>query len=508
MEKSKPKVSFFFGAGAEVAYGMPSGGEFALEIFRSISSKDKDQLKEQLAQVETTSNQISWFPTDLKNQRVTVFGKTNFDSVISSTLEARRQDVVTAILDFDKYAERVVNEFTKLEQSVDITRVLKELGCEPGYKTYEQEIVLNNSLTGKNLDGLFGSEYFSAYMDIIRQGGFSEGYSDNVTMLIRSLIELLIGALGKELVNTLNSNIFKKAPDDVALFDDIGGIFSLDFRRVGLDAFEHLLKEKPFNIRSQELIKNVSDNQYVAYQFLLRLFELVFSSVADYQALVDSHFSYLYQPKKEWGKFCKITTFLFTVHRYMSEQVKQCSNNQGYYEDVKGSSELDIKAMATSNYTDFISRTGCSDILHLNGELSDWYDPYKNEITNESNNVFKVPLLFTQSGTKPLTSISMSRRYIEYYDASKKSDVIIVIGYGFNADDGHINTLLRSLIDDEDKKLVVLDYNCNDVGQRKKEILRSLRCDKKSNIHVVSVDAERLVDGKSWLGAVVGKMHE
>ncbi|NLN57461.1 MAG: hypothetical protein GX151_05840, partial [Gammaproteobacteria bacterium] len=188
--------------------------------------------------------------------------------------------------------------------------------------------------------------------------------------------------------------------------------------------------------------------------------------------------------------------------------VEQCSNNQGYYEDVKDSSELDIKAMATSNYTDFISRTGCSDILHLNGKLSDWYDPYKNEITDESNNVFKVPLLFTQSGTKPLTSISMSRRYIDYYDASKKSDVIIVIGYGFNADDGHINTLLRSLIDDEDKKIVVLDYNCNDVGQRKKEILRSLRCDKKSNIHVVSVDAERLVDGKNWLGAVVEKMHE
>ena len=86
MEKSKPKVSFFFGAGAEVAYGMPSGGEFALEIFRSISSKDKDQLKEQLAQVETTSNQISWFPSDLKNQRITVFGRTNFDSVISSVI--------------------------------------------------------------------------------------------------------------------------------------------------------------------------------------------------------------------------------------------------------------------------------------------------------------------------------------------------------------------------------------------------------------------------------------
>ena len=39
-----------------------------------------------------------------------------------------------------------------------------------------------------------------------------------------------------------------------------------------------------------------------------------------------------------------------------------------------------------------------------------------------------------------MTSISMSRRYIDFYDASK-SDVLIVVGYGFNADDGHINTV-------------------------------------------------------------------
>ncbi len=28
------KLGFFFGAGAEVGYGLPSGGRFALDIFR------------------------------------------------------------------------------------------------------------------------------------------------------------------------------------------------------------------------------------------------------------------------------------------------------------------------------------------------------------------------------------------------------------------------------------------------------------------------------------------
>jgi len=142
----------------------------------------------------------------------------------------------------------------------------------------------------------------------------------------------------------------------------------------------------------------------------------------------------------------------------------------------------------------------------LNGKLSDWYDPYKNEIAEESDNIFKVPLLFTQSGTKPLTCISMSRRYINFYDSSKNSDAIIVIGYGFNADDGHINTLLRSLIDDEGKKLIVLDYECDDINQRKKEIQYSLRCDKKNNIEVLSVNNQRQVNGEGWLEAVLGKL--
>ena len=37
------KVVFLFGAGAEVPYGLPNGGEFALEIFRLIGEEDTDK---------------------------------------------------------------------------------------------------------------------------------------------------------------------------------------------------------------------------------------------------------------------------------------------------------------------------------------------------------------------------------------------------------------------------------------------------------------------------------
>ena len=39
------KISLFFGAGAECSYGLPSGGKFALDIFRMSTGEDKTKLK-------------------------------------------------------------------------------------------------------------------------------------------------------------------------------------------------------------------------------------------------------------------------------------------------------------------------------------------------------------------------------------------------------------------------------------------------------------------------------
>ena len=49
-----------------------------------------------------------------------------------------------------------------------------------------------------------------------------------------------------------------------------------------------------------------------------------------------------------------------------------------------------------------------------------------------------VPLMFTQSGTKPMTSIDMSVRYVETYQAWRESDAVVVVGFGFGTDDEHI----------------------------------------------------------------------
>lgn len=500
--KENLKYAFFFGAGAEVPYGMPSGGEFALEIFRSIGAEDKTSLREQISKVDKSSHQISWFPDDVENKSVTVFGKNNFDSIISSTLEVKRKSIIQALLNLDKTAERVKSEFNAL--NIDISDILTELGCEPGANTYAALIVLSDMISNDELKSFFGAAYFSSLIDFIKLESLSKETKPQIELLARSLIELLVGALGQDLVHELNNGIFKNKPDELSFLDDIGGLFSLDYRRIGLDAFDYILKSAPFNERKQQLEKiaqpNLDTNKQhkIVVQFYLRIAELIFSEVADYQSLVDSHYRYLFKPRNEWGKFCKITTFLFAVHRYMQSCLSTIGQIHSYYEDICDN-KLDITAIGTSNYTNLVNNAGFSDVKYLNGSLSQFYDPYRNEIEDEDESRFQVPFIFTQSGTKPLTSIKMSRQYVEFYDNCEKADALIVLGYGFNIDDGHINTLIRSWLEKDNKKLIVVDYQCDNLTKRKQEIVRRLRTQHRTKVQVFSVDNKRQINDGNWL---------
>lgn len=49
------KIGFLFGAGAEISYGMPSGGKFALDIFRHSTQDSKNTLRGSVAKFK---NQI------------------------------------------------------------------------------------------------------------------------------------------------------------------------------------------------------------------------------------------------------------------------------------------------------------------------------------------------------------------------------------------------------------------------------------------------------------------
>ena len=169
--------------------------------------------------------------------------------------------------------------------------------------------------------------------------------------------------------------------------------------------------------------------------------------------------------------------------------------------------QIEIGAVATTNYNQFIQDILDTDVAFLNGSTETWYDPYLNRIGDKSQLTtterhILVPLMFTQSGTKPMTSIEMSIKYVDTYSKWKNSDKVVVVGFGFGSDDEHINGILRTLIDADNKKIIVVTLDTQQPDETiVRDIVRKLKVSKASNISVLQVDKDgnSVQDQRNWV---------
>ena len=100
------KIGFLFGAGAEIGYGLPTGGKFALEIFRQDTAMIKEEFKKQREQIDgSTYYAATWLPDDYKTKSVTSFGKTVFETIIRDTIEHNRGEIIKKLNNFDDIAK-------------------------------------------------------------------------------------------------------------------------------------------------------------------------------------------------------------------------------------------------------------------------------------------------------------------------------------------------------------------------------------------------------------------
>lgn len=494
------KIGLFFGAGAEMGYGLPSGGEFAIDLFRQDPTKYKKKFRVVLSEINNTSRYATyWLPESYLNKPIYAFGEKDFISIIQSSIEYRQDKIIEKFNDFDSLCERAIAKLN-IDKNF-LNKKFEEIsGGEIGSVIYSQKIKINPLIT--NDVKLFSSSYYSAMLETIR----TQENKDDLQRYSISFLQLIVGAHGYNLVKKLNEELFTQTPDDLPIFDDIFGMFSLEFHKAGATALELLLREKRvFNIdedaRLAELLSAISQE----------VLENIFIDILDYQKLIDNHYRYLYCPKKEWAKFTKMVVFLEIAKDYISQNLDNIKANQeGYYNDLLSINNLKITSIGTSNYNNIIEIVSPEiakeqNIIHLNGSVKDLYNPYKNSIekigtnsTSQEKQIL-VPFLLTQSGIKPLTSVEMSRRYVDLFDSFKKSDAIISIGFGFNQDDGHINGLFRELIEVHNKKLIVIDVS-KDESKTQREIKDKLRVETNGgNIMVVSIDKDtRKRNGKFW----------
>lgn len=451
------KLGFLFGAGAEIAYGLPSGGKFALDIFRQDSSISKEEFRKMREEIDLTTNYVyQWLPNDYREKNISSYGKTVFENIIKDTIEHNRENIIKKMNAFDVIASQEKNHLEKNE-CYNIDDIIEKVLGKNINNCHMNAIVSFNEAF-KEGNEIFSSQYFSALLEIYKKkDGLGTKEKNELGKILVSLMQLQIGALSENLTRKINDNIFSKKDDEIDLFDDLGEIIRLNYQATGLTGMEYLLE----NNKS----KTENDSGKIL-RFAQNIIEAVYSSVLDYKSLIDSNWHYLYCPKDDWAKFCKISIFLLTVRNYILRQLKSVdiTESQGYYDDLAeyvSNKEVTPSVIATTNYNDFIEKIVDHEVTYLNGSVKQWYDPYLNKIglKEELDKVekhFLVPLMFTQSGTKPMTSIRKSMEYVDMYKSWKESDGIVVVGFGFNPDDEHINGIMRILIDEDNKNLYVI----------------------------------------------------
>ena len=509
------QVGFFFGAGAEIGYGLPSGGKFAIDIFRKDASNYKTELRENLASIDGRSAYaVNWLPQGYLNKRIHAFGRNEFTTLIESSVEYRRSEIIRRLNQFDVECDQAIND---LGIDVDLPRrKFQEFTGEIfGDRLYTNEIRLNPILAQEVR--LFGSEYYSAMLDLVRRNQ----QTDDLKRYATSFVQLLVGAHGQDLVQKLNQELFEEAPDDLPIFDDISGMFKLEFSRVGATALELLLEEQREFAAGDDATATT-----IFCAIAQRVMENIFTTVLDYQKLIDDHFRYLFSPTTEWAKFTKMVVFLKIARDYISQQVPNLAGirREGYYHDLENivNEGHQISTIGTANYNSILSYVAqensinIPDVIHLNGSTSDYYNPYKNSVVTYRNNddipveQLHVPFILTQSGLKPLTSVAMSRRYVDLFDKFSNSDAVVVIGFGFNKDDSHINGLFRELIEIHRKPVYwVCRVNDGAADAQQRDLMKKLRLSHefRSYVRVVPVDTEtRCINEVAWSSHIISEL--
>ena len=462
------KYGFLFGAGAEIAYNLPSGGRFALDIFRQDTTAPKQIFKKKRENVNpTTVYAGQWLPKDYLGKNINTFGKSVFQNIIMSTVEHKRVQIVNKVNDFDTFACSVAASMNIEGYDVDAA-FFDLLGREVSNIRLDQVIAYNSFF--ENGNKLFENNYFSALLLVYRDR--KEPGNQILGRILLSIMQLQLGALSEDLSQTINDNLFLKKDEKIDLFDDFGELIKPNYSSAGVSGLDFLFEKHEIELN------NSID---IIIRFAQLLMEDIYASVLDYKSLIDTNWHYLYSPSSDWAKFCKIAVFLLTVRQYIAELGENADkhNDDGYYNMLRKALDEDkyeASVIATTNYNTIIEEILGSiyPVTYLNGSVNDWYDPYLNkvgteaELDNDEHHI-TVPLIFTQSGTKPMTSISMSIKYVKMYQEWKKSDSIVIVGFGFGSDDEHINGILRTLVNDDDKNLqvVTLKHNKSEVEEAK-----------------------------------------
>lgn len=242
-----------------------------------------------------------------------------------------------------------------------------------------------------------------------------------------------------------------------------------------------------------------SDLEQVEYK---KLADFILNNVR-YYAQIDKQFNALRNPKQKmteyWTVLNTYAAAFFSVFNKMYRlqpigEKRICTkkevielinskwdeqpNTENYYQILKNNLEQNDYECITTNYTPYIEEI-LGKGAYLHGKLS-WFEDNENLAVYDARKQkeaalicknFVFPFIFIQSGIKPIVSKKQIEEFHKAITYLNKSDTLVVVGYNFNSDDNHINSMIADwLREGNERQLVFFKYiGVSDANEMKSE---------------------------------------
>lgn len=442
------KAAFLFGAGVEVDYGFPLGGELAVKLLSSdgIDKNAKDMVAQMLG-LNSISNRKYFSSTDLKKLE-------------KSMINNRQEEIKNYFAGFNTRIQNIFSEY---------------------------EIDENKSISIENIS--FNMEIFNSKSD-----------SNNKIRDIENFFyQIIFGVFGTSWLKNNQKEFFKKMKISDPFSEDL---FSLNFNTISIfnPGIQELLKEIKGLTRKNE---NKSEEEK-----FLQLFKDLSEIAIDYQDLMQNMYSALLDASKYKEKeFIKIALILFKLRELIKECYDKCNLSvESYYLDLKKDELLSEAVIATTNYTSLISDVTKKTVYFLNGNIDNAFIISDSEIKEFKNfdDIDKrkkhIPYIFTQTTLKPLFCVDMMEPFVQFSQEINKDDcrILCVIGYAGNKDDVIVNSIIRKFLK-KGKKVLYFAYSADLKNKELKDYIEKERkritdlYGESENLKVVPIDGKRMI---------------
>ena len=425
---SKKKIAFLFGAGAEICFGLPSGDKYLKDTV--LLNKDRsDYSSEDLGKALNSFFEDKYYGGLYKYQRNFLGNQDSpFISVLSEIIFQKLYDLKEKN-DFARF-----NEVHYSFLSNSHISLLKER-----FKDFNInfDIKLNDENTKKQMIKYFKNFYFS-----------TKDSDKNCNKLLNVIFE--------------SENIKV----------NYGGL---------LDSYFHTI---------------INPKLYGSVKFSY-VFNFYWSC----------YFSILFPLLKLKGKtseyhngnkidILKILKNIKSVTKEIYEFDYTKVNNKNYYSElqnqIENNQKLECSGIITTNYSNISEqflKCNTGPVSYPNGELRFFEIPENLEVIDlleeelPENKLF-FPFIFGQSFVKPIVNEYQIEQFSKMKKILKNADVLIIIGYGINSDDNHINSYLRKFVNN--KKIVYMTSSKAD--DESVRISKVLHLENDSNLKCVTVN--------------------